>query len=186
MTEIEIGDDYLVADDEEYQKTMKAEEVPERLSPVNRTVSGIEVIEEFGDGSSRTSTWNEEVLLSLLRGDVIGEVIHVHPIDVKAEIAHRKQQFGSIQVHPIDVKEFIRQTVSFPGEDVIATAHDSLGMTGTYELTIKTSLTSDEMDEINKRFHIIEIYGFDADHFYKNPQDESSLGLILDTNTYVG
>jgi len=165
MTEIEIGDDYLVADDEEYQKTMKAEEVPERLSPVNRTVSGIEVIEEFGDGSSRTSTWNEEVLLSLLRGDVIGEVIHVHPIDVK---------------------EFIRQTVSFPGEDVIATAHDSLGMTGTYELTIKTSLTSDEMDEINKRFHIIEIYGFDADHFDKNPQDESSLGLILDTNTYVG
>jgi hypothetical protein len=165
MTEIEIGDDYLVADDEEYQKTMKAEEVPERLSPVNRTVSGIEVIEEFGDGSSRTSTWNEEVLLSLLRGDVIGEVIHVHPIDVK---------------------EFIRQTVSFPGEDVIATAHDSLGMTGTYELTIKTSLTSDEMDEINERFHIIEIYGFDADHFDKNPQDESSLGLILDTNTYVG
>jgi len=165
MTEIEIGDDYLVADDEEYQNTMKAEEVPERLSPVNRTVSGIEVIEEFGDGSSRTSTWNEEVLLSLLRGDVIGEVIHVHPIDVK---------------------EFIRQTVSFPGEDVIATAHDSLGMTGSYELTIKTSLTSDEMDEINERFHIIEIYGFDADHFDKNPQDESSLGLILDTNTYVG
>jgi len=58
MTEIEIGDDYLVADDEEYQNTMKAEEVPERLSPVNRTVSGIEVIEEFGDGSSRTSPWN--------------------------------------------------------------------------------------------------------------------------------
>jgi hypothetical protein len=163
MTEIEIGDDYLVADDEEYQNTMKAEEVPERLSPVNRTVNGIEVIEEFGDGSSRTSTWNEEVLLSLLGWDVIGEVIHV-----------------------IDVKEFIRQTVSFPGEDVIATAHDSFGMTGTYELTIKTSLTSDEMDEINERFHIIEIYGFDADHFDKNPQDESSLGLILDTNTYVG
>jgi hypothetical protein len=165
MTEIEIGDDYLVADDEEYQNTMVAEEVPERLSPVNRTVYGIEVIEEFGDGSSRTWTWNEEAFLSLLRGDVIEEVIHVHPIDVK---------------------EFIRQTVSFPGEDVIATAHDSLGMTGTYELTIKTSLTSDEMDEINERFHIIEIYGFDADHFDKNPQDESSLGLILDTNTYVG
>lgn len=165
MTEIEIGDDYVVAKKSEYKQSMDVQEVPEVLSPVNRTVSGTEVISEFADGSSKTTTWNEEALVSLLRAGTIEEKTHVHPIDVK---------------------EFIRQTVSFPGEDVIATANDSLGVTGTYELTIKTSLTSDEMDEIEERFHIIEIYGFDADHFDKNPQDESSLGLILDTNTYVG
>lgn len=86
------------------------------------------------------------------------------------------------KIHPIDVKELIRQTVSYPHEDVIATADSGFGYSGTYELTIKTSITKEEMDAIEERFKIVEIYGFGPMHFATNPESSEELGLILDIN----
>lgn len=165
MREIEIGDEYEVALSVEYKKQMDVTEVPELLSPVNRTVSGIEVIHEYADGSNSTITWNESALESLLNGSVI-----------------RKSQPQLTQ----EIKDWFRKNITFPGEDVIATADDSIGMTGSYELSIKTSVTAEELSAIQEEFGIIEIYGYDADHFRQHPEDESMLGFILDTNTYIG
>lgn len=78
-----------------------------------------------------------------------------------------------------DVKNHIRNNVAYPVEPLIKNCDSRIGHDGTLEMWLTTSLTGDEMERIEEEYPIVEIYGFDAEHFDGIPKAREQLGLIV-------
>jgi hypothetical protein len=65
---------YEVVEYEGYQSVI-SDDVPDTLTPIRRTISGLEVRQEGGDlEESKVTTWDEEAFDSIVEGAIIQKI----------------------------------------------------------------------------------------------------------------
>lgn len=71
----ELNRVYEVVEYDAFKDVLDVDQVPKTLTPIRRTISGLEVRQEDGDLSeSKVTTWNEEAFDEIVKGAIIQKI----------------------------------------------------------------------------------------------------------------
>jgi hypothetical protein len=76
--------------------------------------------------------------------------------------------------------QYINSVVACARGEPVCNKDTFVNPDGTVEMWLSTSLTKREMDRIEEEYPIVEVYGFDPEHYHNRPDTaEEELGLIV-------